>query len=646
MVLYKKKSDYRNKNKEKWSNTLSPLKSSNKTFYDFVGFDVETKNENNEFLMGGLFYYKGKTEKKEVYKSFWNKEEMIKYLFDNKNIFENKYIVATNLEFDFTVLFNKTKYWNKFDLLYRGNQLVMVKEKSKHKHYNLKFIDTMNYIPFGVKKWGKILGIEKLGTPKSWEKNYFVKENINSDFKLKKDFDIKSCYEVIETLIPRTPINEDEIKELEEYNLVDCKISCEAMYLLQKGFNNLGGKLKITSASSSMDIFRRKYLKQDMVKETYILQDKNIKNLIFDSYYGGRTEVFKRGFYKNIYYYDINSLYPSVMLKELPLPQSVEKPIFYSVENIKKFMGVSKVKIKTPKNLKKPLLPFRHDGKLVFPLGVFTGTYTHLELEKAIRLGYEIISIEEQIIYKRTFIPFKKFVYDLKGLRDQQKSNNNPLEIVTKLVMNSLYGKFGMKKISKTKIIYLDENFNIDDYKDELIDKNFKMTNDYISFRTEEEYNGKTQFPIIASYITAMARMKMYKYLLSEEVIYTDTDSIITKNSLFIDSKKLGEMKLEGFFEEGYFYKPKFYMLKNNDYSEIKIKGVKRADEEDFNKIVLGAVVSKWTFIRLKQSIIQKKEVNELSIISKNLSLEDNKRNWNIEDISLNSDSYPLIIND
>ncbi|MFO7884893.1 MAG: hypothetical protein R6U68_08735, partial [Desulfobacteraceae bacterium] len=117
--------------------------------FDFVGFDVETHTEKNTFLMGGLYFYKGTTEKRPVYKVFYEREKMINYIIDNKKYFQRKYFVATNLEFDFTVLFKGTKYWNMFNLLYRGASLIMCSEKIKHKHGRITFIDTMNYIPFG-----------------------------------------------------------------------------------------------------------------------------------------------------------------------------------------------------------------------------------------------------------------------------------------------------------------------------------------------------------------------------------------------------------------------------------------------------------------------------------------------------------------
>jgi hypothetical protein len=625
MIKMKKKTWLKNK-KEEWKSTLKPLsKGRGITKFDFIGFDVETYGKENKFLMGGFFYYKGETEKREVYKVFWSSEEMINYLFENKKLFQRKYIVATNLEFDFTVLFKNSERWNDFELLYRGSNLIFVKEKKKSKHGYIKFIDTMNYIPMGVSAWGELLGESKLVSPSSW---------------------IKQKYEGLDVTIPRKPKNEFERKELEEYNKIDCKISCDAMYLLQKGFNLFGGKNKITSASTAMDVFRRSFQKQDFIKESYILKDESVTDFIFKSYFGGRTEVFERGEFKDLYYYDKNSLYPSAMKKRLPLPQSAVQMVKGSFEGITKYMGVSEVYVKCVDNLNKPFLPVRKDGKLIFPTGEFRGVYTHAELNKAISLGYKIYEIGRQVIYRKTHRPFKEYVETLYQERLKQKRSNDPLEKVTKLLMNSLYGKFGMRKVTKTKILRDDETLTNKRMEEEMGDKLFELKNGFVTYKEEEEYNGKYQFPIFASYITAYARIMMYDFVNRSDCIYTDTDSVILKNPLddkFIGDD-LGEMKLEAKCSRGVFVRPKFYFLEEETGKEVvKIKGVRRANTEDFNTILKAGVVSKWKFTRLRESLKRNDVVcNGLEVQSKSLSLDENKRVWNHLDINIPSSSIPI----
>ena len=592
--------------REVYNHSLGRLKSKSITKFDYIGFDVETYGTNNNFLMGGFFYYKGKTEKIPVYKVFWDKINMIKFLFENRKLFERKYIVATNLEFDFTTLFKNTKYWNCFNLLYRGTTLLMVTEKEKHKHGRIKFIDTMNYSPISVSKWGELLGENKLESPSSWEESFV---------------------HGIKTIIPKKNLNDEEKKELEIYNKRDCKISCDAMYFLQQAVNMLGGKIKITSASTSLDIFRRNFLNQRIIKESYVLKDESIKDFLFDSYYGGRTEVFIRGEVKDIFYYDINSLYPSVMLNRFPVPQSIQKVDKPKTHLIEDYFGVSDVNIKCPDYLDKPLLPKRIDGKLIFPSGSFRGTFTHAELKKALDLGYKILKINKQVIYTQSFYPFKDFINTLYKLRINLKNDGSRMEKMVKLFMNSLYGRFGMRKVGTTKI--MDLNFMSNKEINEEFDEIFEVRNDFGIQRTEEDYNGNCCFPILASYTSSYARLKIYDYL-DDNTIYMDTDSIITTNKLPDEmiSNEIGCMKLEGEFSRGIFIKPKFYMLENNDSVEVKIKGINKADIDDFFNGIKGGVIKKLKFSRLRESIIRNIDCNSVIKIEKNLSLNDNKRVW------------------
>lgn len=598
------------------SHTLKPLSSSHITKREFIGFDVETYGQHNTFLMGGFYWYYGKY-RKPTYISFWNKNKMIEYVLKNIRFFRKHWIVATNLEFDFTTLFKDTKYWNCFNLLFRDSQLISVSEikepskesKSKQKRHGLQFIDTMNYAPYSVAKWGKILGKRKLEPPSSWE---------------------KTTLHGIETLLPRKPKNEWERKELEEYNMRDCEISCDAMYLIQQGINNFKGQLKITIASSCFDIFRRSFQNIPMIKEQYVLQDDKVLDLIYQSYYGGRTEVFKRGEFKDLYYYDINSLYPSVMKNEIPIPQSVNHPTTPERQNIVLYEGVSKVDVIAPTTMDKPFLPYRDGQKLIFPTGKFTGAYTHVELRKALELGYTIGKIHDQLYYTETQPMFKQYVDVMYKTRLKQKQAKDPLQSMTKLLMNSLYGGFGMKSVTETKL--LDMNYLCaDDLKQMDI---FEIIGNHVIQRTTKTYNGRRKFPIIATYVTAYARCTMYDYVNNSAVIYTDTDSIFTTVPLdqSLISNQLGAMKLEGTYSHGIFIKPKMYAITNDDdQTTVRLKGVSKPTYDEFLGTVTGGAITKLKFCRLKESVRRGLDTNSIIPIEKNMDLTDTKRTWESE---------------
>ena len=85
--------------------------------------------------MGGLFYFiKGK----EVFKPFYNKQEMIDFMLTDK--FKGKYFVATNLGFDLTATFFNTKEWNSLNVLESGSNIIYAdytfKNSNKKKIYS------------------------------------------------------------------------------------------------------------------------------------------------------------------------------------------------------------------------------------------------------------------------------------------------------------------------------------------------------------------------------------------------------------------------------------------------------------------------------------------------------------------------------
>nr|UHB41847.1 DNA polymerase [Butyriboletus roseoflavus] len=128
--------------------------------------------------------------------------------------------------------------------------------------------------------------------------------------------------------------------------------------------------------------------------------------------------------------------------------------------------------------------------------------------------------------------------------------------LIAKLLLNSLYGKFGMTddlgnhvivdtnkldKIIETKdkitTLELDEDLYLVSYHD--IDEN-KLMNDYTNFVISVG---------VASAITAYSRIQMshFKNLPNNKMYYTDTDSAVMEKPLddSLVGKHLGQMVLE-----------------------------------------------------------------------------------------------------
>ncbi len=555
--------------------------------YEFVGFDIETYNDSKGrkvFICGSLVYQEEGEEKIEYYT---DKEAYIKRMLSTR--FENHYLVATKLRFEFNVLFWKTPHWDKFHSIIRQHGRIIYAELRNSRGKKIRFTDTLNYAPMSVEKLAPLVELFKLKKP-SW-------------------------------LGKRPPKDYDEAQYLKSYNIMDSRISAAYMRLHQTVTNNLQGTIQMTGAGTALNIYRKSFLKEPLIKEEYILKE-DIKPFIYEAYYGGRTEAFSRGKIEGAHYYDVNSIYPGVMREEYPLPQSVCKPRNATLTNIKEYEGVSRVTIKQP-HTNYPVLPhkmqYKGGMKLIFPTGTWTGTYNHNELRYAQSKGVIIKKIHEQIIYTKKFKPFKDWVERLYSLRRMYQEQDNPMQAVIKLTMNSLYGKFAQKEINDTKILQ-ENNVTIEDVNGA---DTFEWYEDIVVLNKKRETNSVFTFPILSSYTSSKARIQMHQIITETEALYTDTDSVITLKEM-PTTTEIGGLKLEQIITEGIIVRPKLYRIENT----IKAKGYHKPDREGFEALLRGEKIDCTRMAGTKEALKRGYEPEQELEIWKEASTEDNKRQW------------------
>lgn len=298
---------------------------------------------------------------------------------------------------------------------------------------------------------------------------------------------------------------------------------------------------------------------------------------------------------ERILYYDVTSLYPYVnKYKDYPagVPEILigKELIDRTVYNIN---GIIKCLVLPPKSLYHPVLPIKMHSKLLFGLCYkcmidkncdecehndnersFVGTYIAEELRIAVDKGYKIIEIYEAWEYQmtkydkvtneggifaeyiNTFLKIKteasgypswckstedkeKFVqlfHEKEGiLLEEDSIEKNPgLRSLSKLCLNSLWGKFGERKekIKKMFINERDQLLNLITDPSYETQSFYSLSSDAIlaSYRLldESEMKQPNVNVVIAAYTTAHARLHLYSYLdkLKEKVLYYDTDSV------------------------------------------------------------------------------------------------------------------------
>ena len=238
-----------------------------------------------------------------------------------------------------------------------------------------------------------------------------------------------------------------------------------------------------------------------------------------DAFCGGRTNAVKLYHQvtpnQKIHYIDVTSLYPWVN-KTSVYPKG--HPTFITHPghtDIHQYFGLIQCQILPPRELYHPVLPYRYDSKLLFPLcarcveeemdkplldrsyhcphtdeeRALTSTWCCQELEKAVELGYEVQYIYEVWHFKETCQGlFEDYVntwlkikqeasgwpkgvnteeerqtyirnyYEQEGIQlEYDKIEKNPgLRTLAKMMLNSMWGKFG-QRLNKTQVQEFDD---------------------------------------------------------------------------------------------------------------------------------------------------------------------------------------------
>src|SRR5882757_676034 len=374
-------------------------------------------------------------------------------------------------------------------------------------------------------------------------------------------------------------------------------------------------------------------------------------------YTGGAVDVYKL-YGENIFRYDVNSLYPYIMKNSL---MPVGSPVYFEgditkIEN--KPYGIFFCEVESPNNLNEPIIQKRIKSvngiRTVAPLGKWSGIYFSGEIYNAINYGYKFKIIRGYLFdSKLIFNDYVNFLYNLKNNSEKRTANY----IISKLLLNSLYGRFGMSPdMENYALINSNETMNyINKYiiTDILDLHNGKEIISYLPdnlSKEDNDFKGKNlniSIPI-SLVITAAARVHMsqFKNNLNYTLYYSDTDSNNINKPLpdnFI-GKELGKMKLEHKFNKIIFLSSKVYGGITNEYEIVKIKGVKNPVKfenllpllKKDNKLVINQ--DKWYKSISEGKIIIKDEIYTLMVT-------ENKRKL-IYDNNKLIETKPLIIND
>lgn len=258
------------------------------------------------------------------------------------------------------------------------------------------------------------------------------------------------------------------------------------------------------------------------------------------------------------------------------------------------------------------------------PRGKFSRLIFSEEIKYALKFGYKI-KIEYCYQFERGKDLFKDFVNDHYAIK---KTSSDPVQRnISKLFLNSLYGRLGMNEIDEKMEIVdkelmekLDKSYNVSivseldnnkylvKYSNQIDDSIKKMYSDFTSL---SDFSGIKKDEVkklklnksrnissavhIAAAISSYARLLIneFKNIPNNSCVMSDTDSVVLTKPLpdkFV-GKELGQLKLEHEVKEGIFIKKKlYYILDYNNQVLIKSSGLSSSEltYDSFKSLLKG----------------------------------------------------------
>lgn len=528
--------------------------------YKFNGEYWEPELNTNSFATAYLMKEDG------TGKIYYDKENLKKDIYEItlKNTRQRKktIIYAHNANYEYYGIWLKEILRGEFQET-RDNPLI-----TKHKTGFL-LLDTMALIGENLETIGKLLHVEKLEMPKQIHL----------------------------------------LSELEEYNKQDCEIIRQLIIYIKKNLEEMNIKIRtlMTTPQISVNVFINHLKKEKNGYDILNITQKGCEiiktkedDFLRNAYHLGRCTAYQTGKHENCTMIDQNRQFPySLTNNEIPnlrKEYTLENPLEYIKEKsfYEKYIGVCKATIKINKDYEGiGILPYNITKKDIIylntPNTTWTGYWTIAELKKAKENKHTIINIEKAVFYpKSKKNPFNDYFNKLYKIEQE----NPEKKVFIKLLMNGLIGKFGSR--IENKITMIDKRENARQLISEGWSIRGEIENKFMYEKTESTFIPKYSNVMLAIHCTSQARLQMYDHLTkinNEDLLYTDTDSIMMKNynkykNLFNYEKQMGSFKIVEINVPSEIRKAKCYKIGKT----IHVAGLskKEQDQEVFTRIDKG----------------------------------------------------------
>ncbi len=465
--------------------------------------------------------------------------------------------------------------------------------KPKRKKYVIKFRDSWKIWPMPLEDLGKAVGKEKLDYG---EYDILDTFETNEDYAAHNEGKSLEYFERDIDILREFALQTEDIMKLEDY-----KMTMASTAKHNWGKTNVPLANNIRWATKNKEVIEYFQYGNKTVEERW-LSDYDAWRTIKKAYKGGITWVkpkYQLKELKDIYVYDINSMYPAIMMKK-PMPYGnpiKDESLIDSTHSYR----IYQVNIKYAKTDKMPFIaqPKEQEEELILSVfkGLEKGQLLNASEEQypqelhncVVTMNNYTLMIFEQYYtgewekefklgYRETYGGFDSYLNKYKEIKENSTGAKRQL---AKLFSNSLYGKFGQDIKDSFCEVYVEEEI-----KDQLtytensvfLDGKLCIRNDGLIIAPKD--NGlkrEISFIAMAEAISSKARVELVLAINEnwDNFVYCDTDSIhLTAPATYItlDDNKYGDWAFEGKWDRAVYRRAKHYYHINND-GKYELKG-------------------------------------------------------------------------
>jgi hypothetical protein len=321
-----------------------------------------------------------------------------------------------------------------------------------------------------------------------------------------------------------------------------------------------------------------------------------------EAYHGGRVQVLGNAgeTVYNVRSVDRNSMYPSVM-RESPMPDMDSvRQLKATEKNLRKlasddaYVYWGHVVMEAGPDAELFIPVRREDGRKTYTETRVDGMFVQPVIDYALAHGWRLLDVKE-LWFAKTMKPFDGFVDEFYSLRLQYKANKDGREILVKLLLNSLYGKFAQRNYTER----IDDPFLVnamleaDDWHDKYDLHHYGNLTSHLHYFLEKEASelSRNTWFGFAAFITGYAQISLQKVISAagSGALYCDTDSvhfIADRWDDVVDSVSIGKELGDWEPEQAHaipvaiYWEPKVYVHYDDDWQTLKVrhKGVPMSD--------------------------------------------------------------------